>query len=232
MSAALVTLLPCHCINCGLDLAGLSAVKGTDEASNNKAANREPSAQSPDSSNADELAPTTPNRPTASSRAADAAHNQAVIAALASQLTATDASHSTAALQQAEQLIVAAANFPHARHLLLLALMHGCCTFSKPSAIAVTILRVMSALWADVRNSAAATGSSPAAVMDQHGVVAMGHWKQCGKKPAKAHASALQQALLLSLASITRKDLQALAGKLVSICPAELSKRVTRHVTS
>ncbi len=173
---------------------------------------------SPDSAQADRIAPTTPDRTTASSKAADLAFNQSIVTALASQLAHAKGSDTTKALLQAEELILAADSFPHARHLLLLALLQACHRSVKPSRAAATILRVVNALWADLQASAAFTGAAPAAGADEQGIPTAAHFKQWEKKAAKSHAAALQHVLLVGLQHISPEELQSLPGKLVRIC--------------
>lgn len=192
--------------------AGLDAVIAADEEQAEKTVN------SPDSGHADEIAPTTPNRANASSKAADLAFNQAVITALASQMASNQAADATKALAQAEELILAADSFRHARHVLLLALQQACYMSPEPSAAAVTILMGAGALWTDVQGSAAITGPTPAAVADEQGVPLAAHYKTWDKKAAKSHAAVLQQALLVGLQHASSAKLQALPGQLVCSC--------------
>ena len=171
-------------------------------------------ADTPASDTPDAIAPTTPDRTTA--KAADLSLNQALVDALASQPASDRSSDADQALSQAQELIIAADNFPHARHLLLLALLRACDVSTKPSGIALTIVRVVDGLWAVVAASAGLTGPTPAAVDDQHGVATAAHFKQWEKKASKSHAAVLQQALLVGLHHVNPHALQSLPGNLVS----------------
>ena len=199
-------------LNSTMCTAGLDAVIAADEEQAEKTVN------SPDSGHADEIAPTTPNRANASSKAADLAFNHAVITALASQMASNQAADAAKALAQAEELILAADSFQHARHVLLLALQQACYMAPEPSAAAVTILKGAGALWTDVQGSAAITGPTPAAVADEQGIPIAAHYKSWDKKAAKSHAAVLQQALLVGLQHASSEKLQALPGQLVCSC--------------
>lgn len=171
-------------------------------------------ADTPDSDTPDAIAPTTPDRTTA--KAADLSLNQALVNALASQPASDRSPDADQALLQAQELIIAADSFPHARHLLLLALLRACHVSAKPSGIALTIVRVVDGLWAVVAASAGLTGPSPVAVDDQQGVATAAHFKQWEKKASKSHAAVLQQALLVGLHHVSPHALQSLPGNLVS----------------
>lgn len=170
-------------------------------------------AETPDSDTPDAIAPTTPNRTTA--KAADLSLNQALVNALASQPASDRSPDADQALSQAQELIIAADGFPHARHLLLLALLRACHVSAKPSGIALTIVRVVDALRADVAASAGLTGLTPAAVEDQQGMATAAHFKQWEKKASKSHAAVLQQALLVGLHHVSPHALESLPGNLV-----------------
>ncbi len=191
--------------------AGLKAVNLAEE---DPAAVVAGDADTPDSDTPDAIAPTTPDRTTA--KAADLSLNQALVNALASQPASDRSSDADQALSQAQELIIAANSFPHARHLLLLALLRACHISAKPSGIALTIVRVVEGLWALVAASAGLTGPTPVAVDDQQGVATAAHFKQWEKKASKSHAAVLQQALLVGLHHVTPHALQSLPGNLVS----------------
>lgn len=171
-------------------------------------------ADGPDSDTPDALAPTTPDCTTV--KAADLSLNQALVDALASQPASDRPSDADQALSQALELIIAADGFPHARHLLLLALLRACRVSAKPSGIALTIVRVVGSLWAVLAASAGLTGPTPAAVDDQQGMATAAHFKQWEKKGSKSHAAVLQQALLVGLYHVAPHALQSLPGNLVS----------------
>ena len=167
------------------------------------------------SPNADEA---TPDRPDASSKAADTAFNQAVVNALALQLVEQPKGSSTStALSDAKEMILAAGRFPHARHLLLLALLRACHISDQPSATAVAILTVMIELWADVKASAVLTGDAAVAVSQGPGVPTAAHFKQWNKTPDMSHAAVLQQVLLAGFQHVSSKELEALPGRLVRL---------------
>lgn len=200
---------------------GLAAVSIADEDNIKRLGvnmdNQQQSSNSPDS--AHNLAPTTPNRSTDSDKAANIAFNQAIINALASQLAGPHPQHS---LAHAQDLILAADSFPHARHLLLLALLQACHLSLKPAAVAAAMLKVASTIWSDVKDSGARTGPTPVAVLDENGVATAAHFRQWERKAGRSHAAVLQQALLAGLQSASTQDLQLLDSQMVRCSPYAL----------
>lgn len=198
---------------------GLAAVSKADEDNAKKLGgntdNQQQGSNSPDS--AHNLAPATPNRTTDSDKAANIAFNQAIISALASQLASA---HSKHPLSYAQDLIQAADSFPHARHLLLLALLQACHLSGKPAEAAVAILKVASTGWSEVKDSGARTGPAPIAVVDKNGVATAAHFRHWERKAGKSHAAVLQQALLAGLRSASTQNLQVLDPQMVcsSLC--------------
>lgn len=193
--------------------AGLAAVSAADEDNVNKLATNtdiQQGTNSPDSPH--ELAPTTPDRPPDSDKAASLAFNQAVIHALAAQLASTHPQHCLADIQE---LILAADSFPHARHLLMLALLQACHLTAKPAGVAASILKVVSAKWSEVQESGASTGPTPAAVVDEGGVPTAAHFRHWQRRAGKSHAAVLQQALLAGLRAASSQQLQLLHAQMV-----------------
>lgn len=199
--------------------AGLAAVSTADDDNTKKLAantNMQQGTESPGS--AHELAPATPDRPHDSDKAASLAFNQAIIHALASQLASTHPQHS---LAYAQELILAADAFPHARHLLLLALLQACHLTAKPAGAAAAMLKVASARWGDVKGSGASTGPTPVAVVDEVGVPTAAHFRHWQRKAGKSHAAVLQQALLAGLRAASPQQLQQLDAHMVcSLLPS------------
>ena len=193
---------------------GLAAVSKADEDNIKKLGantdNQPQGSNSPDS--AHNLAPATPNRTTDSHKAANIAFNQAIINALASQLASVNSKHP---LAYAQNLILAADSFPHARHLLLLALLQACHLSATPAGVADAILKVTSTRWSDVKGSGARTGPAPVAVVDENGVATAAHFRHWERKAGKSHAAVLQQALLAGLRSASPQDLQVLDAQMV-----------------
>lgn len=206
---------------------GLAAVSTADEDKNKKLGadtdNQQPGSNSPDS--ARNLAPTTPNRTTDLDKAANIAFNQAIINALALQLASA---HSQHPLAYAQDLILAADSFPHARHLLLLALLQACHLSAKPAGAAAAILKVASTRWSDVKDSGARTGAAPVTVVDDTGVATAAHFRHWEKKAGKSHAAVLQQALLTGLRSASTQDLLLLDGQMVCSSLYAFVKACTR----
>lgn len=173
----------------------------------------------PDS--ADELAPSTPNRPRKSSKKAALAFNHSLINALAEQLAHAKAGE---ALAQAEELFIAAEAFPHARHLLLLALVRACHISQAPSAVCEALLRVLRGIWTRVQASGTEAGSTLQTVFDNRGLPLASHYKGLTKKSARAIAAALPLALLVAIQKIPAAHLQSLSADLVSLMlPRRLS---------
>lgn len=167
---------------------------------------------SPDS--LDEIAPNTPNRGHKSSKEADLAFNHSVITALADQLVDADISCSSLA----EQLILAANDFPIARHTLLLALIQACHISKLPAVPAKVLLRVLRALWPEVQTSGSVTGTVFRPAVDDQGQLLLGHMKAMAKKAAKAQAALLQHALLVALQTMPASHLLTMTGNLVGSC--------------
>ena len=193
--------------------AGLAAVSKADEVNTKKLGTNTDEQQgvnSPDSAN--ELAPATPNRTTDSDKAANIAFNQAIIHALASQLASAQPQ---LCLAHAQELILAADSFPHARHLLLLALLQACHLSAQPAGVAATLLKVVSAKWTDVKESGARTGSTPVVAVDDNGVPTAAHFRHWERRAGKSHAAVLQQALLAGLRTASTQELQSLDGQTV-----------------
>ena len=198
-----------------LPATGLTAVSTADEDNIKKLGvdtdNQQQGGNSPDS--AHNLAPTTPNRTNDSDKAANIAFNQAIINALASQLASAQTSKHL--LAYAQDLILAADSFPHACHLLLLALLQACHLSAKPAEAAAAILKVVSTKWSDVSDSGARTGPAPVAVVDDNGVATAAHFRHWERKAGKSHAAVLQESLLAGLHSASAEDLQLLDGQVV-----------------
>ena len=135
-----------------------------------------------------------------------------MIHALASHLASPHPQHS---LAYAEELILAADSFPHARHLLLLALLQACHLSTKPARVAAAILKVASARWGDVQGSGASTGPTPVAVVDEGGLPTAAHFRHWQRKAIKSHAAVLQQALLAGLRAASSQQLQQLDAHMV-----------------
>ena len=140
------------------------------------------------------------------------AFNNSLITALAQPLAQANSSE---ALSQAEQLILAAQDFPHARHVLLLALMQACHISKAPAVPAEALLRSLRALWPEVQASGSQTGAAFQPVVDKQGQLLAGHLKALSKKAAKAQAGLLQHALLVALQKLPAAHLQATTGDLV-----------------
>ena len=162
----------------------------------------------------DELAPITPNRPDDSNTAANIAFNQAIIHALAGQLVST---HSQQPMAQANDLILAADRFPHARHLLLLAVIQACHLSTKPAGLAAMLMKVLKAQWGAVEGSGACTSAVTVEVTDEEGVPVAAHFKHWEKKAAKSHAAVLQQALLAALQHASAQELPSLSSHKVRL---------------
>ena len=192
-------------------LADISiADEGKVEVEEVSTAEKEAGANSPDS--AHDLAPTTPNRTTDSDKAADLAFNQAVVHALASQLATAQPQHS---LAQVQQLILAADSFPHACHLLLLALVQACHLSGNPAGVAAAILKVVRANWLAVEGSGAVSKAVTVAAADDKGRPTAAHFRHWERKTAKSHATVLQQAFLAALRHASAQELQEVPSQLV-----------------
>lgn len=145
------------------------------------------------------------------------AFNQAIIHALAAQLAGA---HPHRCLAHAQDLVLAADSFHHARHLLLLALLQACHLSPKPAGVAAAILKVVIPKWSDVIESGGCTGPAPVAVVDGSGVPTAAHFRHWERKAAKAHAAVVQQALLAALRCASAQDLQLLDAQMVCTSPS------------